>query len=95
MPGLGLPPCWGFSPTPKFVALSTFSSTSPLKGLTDQETAARLKAYGPNHWPSAQPRSVVPIALEVVKEPMFLLLLACGTICLTVGDVQEDHASSF
>ena len=39
--------------------------------------------------PSAKPRSVLAIALEVVKEPMFLLLVAGGLVYLLLGDLQE------
>jgi hypothetical protein len=46
-------------------------------------------------WPYATPpltskgRSILATAWDVVREPMFLLLLACGTIYLILGDVQE------
>jgi len=59
------------------------------QGLTTQEAAARLKTEGYNELPSAKQRSVWLIAFEVFKEPMFLLLVACGTIYLILGDVQE------
>ena len=39
--------------------------------------------------PSSRPRSVAAIAWDVVKEPIFLLLVACGTIYLFLGDKQE------
>ena len=39
--------------------------------------------------PSAKPRSVLAIAFEVAKEPMFLLLVAGGLIYLFLGDLQE------
>nr|WP_243687509.1 hypothetical protein [Methanobacterium formicicum] len=29
------------------------------------------------------------IVLEVIREPMFLLLIGCGTIYLILGDLQE------
>jgi P-type Ca2+ transporter type 2C len=61
-------------------------------GLTDTEAATRLQRDGPNELPSAQPRSVVVIALEVVREPMFLLLVAAGTIYLLLGDLEEAIA---
>lgn len=60
-----------------------------LKGLSEQEAAQRLQSEGYNELPSAGPRSIWTIALEVVREPMFLLLLACGGIYLAVGDMQE------
>ena len=59
------------------------------KGLTEAEAAARLQAEGFNELPQARRRSVLAIAFEVVREPMFLLLVACGLIYLLMGDRQE------
>src|SRR5512133_2506854 len=39
--------------------------------------------------PSSKPRNFFTIALGVVKEPMFILLVACGTLYLVLGDIQE------
>ena len=62
---------------------------SSLTGLSEQEAAARLRRDGYNELPSAKQRSIFAIAFDVVREPMFLLLVACGTIYLFLGDVQE------
>jgi P-type Ca2+ transporter type 2C len=59
------------------------------KGLSDDEAAARLRAEGYNELPSAKQRSIFAIAWEVAREPMFLLLVACGTIYLLLGDLEE------
>jgi len=59
------------------------------KGLTEAEAAKLLKDVGYNELPSAKPRSAFTIAFEVVKEPMFLLLVAGGLIYLLLGDLQE------
>ncbi|MEI8122678.1 MAG: HAD-IC family P-type ATPase, partial [bacterium] len=61
-----------------------------LRGLSETEAASRLKAEGYNELPQSKPRSIFAIALEVVKEPMFLLLVACGVIYLVLGDFQES-----
>jgi len=61
----------------------------PFRGLTDEEAARRQAAEGPNELPSAKKRGPFTIALEVVREPMFLLLIACGTLYLILGDVKE------
>jgi Ca2+-transporting ATPase len=58
-------------------------------GLSEAEAADRLKKEGYNELPSRGQRSILGIALEVVREPMFLLLVSCGVIYLLVGDVQE------
>ena len=62
---------------------------SQLVGLSYEEARERLKIDGPNELPSSKPRSLAAIAWEVVKEPIFLLLVACGTIYLFLGDKQE------
>ncbi|MEB2311152.1 MAG: cation-translocating P-type ATPase [Sorangiineae bacterium] len=58
-------------------------------GLSEREAGARLAAEGPNELRAARARSAFAIALEVVREPMFLLLLACGALYLTLGDLEE------
>ncbi len=65
------------------------SDFSGIPGLTPQEAATRLAADGYNELPSARPRTVAAIAWGVAREPMFLLLLACGTIYLVLGNVRE------
>ena len=64
-------------------------SNQPLAGLSEAEAAARILRDGFNELPSSQPRSVLRIALEVVREPMLLLLLACGSTYLLLGNEQE------
>lgn len=59
------------------------------KGLSQQEAGERLKKEGFNELPSSKPKGVLQIAVGVVKEPMFLLLVACGTLYLVLGDIQE------
>ena len=60
-----------------------------LTGLSEAEVAVRLQQHGYNELPSSQGRSFFATAWEVVREPMFLLLLACGTIYMLLGDTQE------
>lgn len=64
-------------------------SEEHLAGLFEVEAAARIARYGFNELSSSKPRSFVRIGLEVVREPMLLLLLACGSTYLFLGDVQE------
>ncbi|MFA6473208.1 MAG: HAD-IC family P-type ATPase, partial [Candidatus Latescibacterota bacterium] len=58
-------------------------------GLSEREAADRMNKEGYNELPSSEIRSTFLIAFEVIREPMFLLLVACGIIYLTLGDVQE------
>jgi P-type Ca2+ transporter type 2C len=58
-------------------------------GLKKEEAERRLLEEGPNELPSQKKRAALRILLEILKEPMFLLLLACGTIYLLTGDIEE------
>ena len=58
-------------------------------GISQKEASEILEKEGYNELPSSKPKSVFNIAFGVVKEPMFLLLVACGTLYLTLGDIQE------
>jgi Ca2+-transporting ATPase len=59
------------------------------QGLSQDEAARRLTVTGPNELPSARPRHLARIALEVAREPMLLLLIATGAIYLALGDLKE------
>src|SRR5581483_431187 len=58
-------------------------------GLSAAEARARLAADGPNVLPRAERRTVVAIVLGVLREPMFLLLIAASTLYLLLGDARE------
>jgi Ca2+-transporting ATPase len=62
---------------------------SPQAGLTEAEARRRLALHGPNELPSAGRRQVLAISLEVLREPMFLLLMAGAAIYLAIGDYRE------
>jgi Ca2+-transporting ATPase len=62
------------------------------EGLSDIVAAERLKAEGPNELPSAKPKGFLRIAAEVLREPMFLLLIATGAVYLVLGSVKEAIA---
>ena len=59
-----------------------------LLGLDEDAAAARLRAKGPNELPAAEHRGV-RVAIDVVREPMILLLMGCGTVYLFLGDARE------
>ena len=58
-------------------------------GLSSAEAKERLKQYGFNELPSSKPKNIFRIALEVIKEPMFLLLISCGILYIVLGDYKE------
>ena len=61
----------------------------PEQGLSETEAAARLQRHGTNELAATKTRSVLAIALGVVREPMFILLVACGAIYFLLGNRQE------
>jgi Ca2+-transporting ATPase len=62
---------------------------TPVSGLTEAEAARRLASEGYNELPDKKKRTLWHIALEVAREPMFLLLLVAGAIYLTLGDAGD------
>ena len=58
-------------------------------GLSSAEAAARLAAEGYNDLPSADHRSLLHIVRDVLREPMFTLLLGAGAVYLVLGDLGE------
>ncbi|MFA5825036.1 MAG: cation-translocating P-type ATPase [Gallionellaceae bacterium] len=58
-------------------------------GLSQEKATARLKLEGMNELPAADKRDLSGIALEVLREPMFLLLVVAGAIYLLLGDVSD------
>lgn len=60
-----------------------------LPGLSEAEASRRLKEDGFNEIPSSTGKDILATIWGIVREPMFLLLLACGTIYLLLGDIRE------
>ena len=60
-----------------------------VKGLSEMEAARRLTDEGYNEIRSARRRSILAIAFEVLREPMFILLVAVGVIYLILGEKKE------
>ncbi len=59
------------------------------RGLDEGEALARLQQEGPNELPGQKKRSLLAIGLEVVREPMFLMLVAAGTLYLLMGEPSD------
>jgi Ca2+-transporting ATPase len=57
--------------------------------LSEAAAAERLRADGPNELPSRETRRFRELVREVLREPMILLLLACGGVYLLLGDTRE------
>jgi Ca2+-transporting ATPase len=60
-----------------------------LKGLNSHEVEENRKQHGFNEIQSPVRKRIIQLFLEVVKEPMFLLLLLCGFIYFLIGQITE------
>ena len=58
-------------------------------GLSEAEAARRLADEGPNELPGDREHGFFRVLLDVVSEPMLLLLLGAATIYFVVGDARE------
>ena len=58
-------------------------------GLSSADAIRRLAEDGPNALPGGRRRTLLNIVWETAREPMFLLLLAAGTLYLVFGELQE------
>ena len=68
---------------------STINIPDKLTGLTESQVAEKLRTEGYNSLPSSKPKNIFTLALGVIKEPMFILLVACGSLYLVLGQLQE------
>jgi Ca2+-transporting ATPase len=59
------------------------------EGLSELQASERLARDGANELPVSRPRGVLRLLRDVVSEPMFLLLVACGAIYMALGDRHE------
>jgi len=58
-------------------------------GLDEAEAQRRLARYGPNAVAGRRSRGLVEIIRGILREPMFLLLLAAAGLYLIIGDIGE------
>ena len=64
-------------------------SENNIQGLSAQEAFERLAQDGYNELPSAKKRTFLHILWEVLREPMFLMLIVCGGLYFALGDPKE------
>ena len=65
------------------------NTTASLLGLSQAEALNRLALEGPNLLPTDKKRGLSVIFQDVLKEPMFLMLLASAAIYMVLGDRIE------
>ena len=60
-----------------------------IRGLDEGQVKKSREENGANELPQSKGRTLLQTAAGVIKEPMFLLLVACGAIYLALGDINE------
>jgi Ca2+-transporting ATPase len=65
------------------------TAAPPLPGLSAADAAARLQRDGPNLLPQPDRRRWPRMVLDVVREPMLLLLVAAAVLYLLLGDARD------
>jgi Ca2+-transporting ATPase len=63
---------------------------SELTGLSEAAAVERLRAEGPNALPDPDRKGFWKIIVEVLREPMFALLLVGGAVYLALGELKES-----
>jgi len=60
-----------------------------ISGLSEEEAERRLAEEGYNEIPGARRQNILRIAWDVIREPMFLLLVGAGIIYMILGDREQ------
>jgi len=69
--------------------MSTVNYDQSISGLSTAEAQRRLAASGYNELNPPRQRYVWHVVADVLREPMFMLLIAAGGIYLLLGDVED------
>ncbi|HQO46606.1 MAG TPA: HAD-IC family P-type ATPase, partial [Candidatus Cloacimonas sp.] len=59
------------------------------QGLTTKEVEDKLRQEGYNELPGSKSRNWCKLIWDVIREPMFILLVSCAVIYFFLGDLQE------
>ena len=70
-------------------AIPSLQLDDSVASLSVAQARERLQQEGPNTLPGGQRRSRWTMVADTLREPMFLLLLAAGTLYIVFGDLQE------
>src|ERR1035437_8890843 len=82
--------CESIRPTKtNYIMMKLDLTSEKYKGLTTNQVKEKLRTEGYNSLPSSKPKNFLSIVVGVVKEPMFILLVACGSLYLVLGELQE------
>ena len=68
---------------------ANLSASGPIQGISEELAQNRLKSEGYNELPQPDRRTPLRIVIEVIREPMLMLLLASGIIYMFLGDTTD------
>lgn len=68
---------------------ANLSASVPIQGISEELAQNRLKSEGYNELPQPDRRTPLRIVIEVIREPMLMLLLASGIIYMFLGDTTD------
>ncbi len=77
------------APPPSVGPLWAPPSPAPACGLDEAEAARRLREHGPNRLPEPPRRRLRGLLVDVLREPMFLLLVLAAALYIVLGDAAE------
>ncbi|MBK7009177.1 MAG: HAD-IC family P-type ATPase [Saprospiraceae bacterium] len=66
-----------------------YSMDNSQLGLSSDQVKSLQAQHGFNELPVEKKKSLLGVAVEVVKEPMFMLLMGCAALYTIMGDVKE------
>lgn len=67
----------------------TEEQVKKISWLSQQEVEIRIKQFGYNELPSSKEKNIFQILWDIIKEPMIILLIICGTLYFILWDLQE------
>lgn len=70
------------------IMLDNFT-TDTLKGLSQKEAEYKLQSDGYNELPTQKKQTPIDIFLNIIREPMLLLLLLSGIIYIFIGEIGD------
>jgi Ca2+-transporting ATPase len=64
-------------------------TSDQITGISEQQAQEIIKQNGYNELANQKPRNVFWLLIAVLQEPMLLMILACGTIYLLLGEMRD------
>ena len=68
---------------------ATAEEIGAISGLSEEQARRRFVEEGPNELAASKPRGALRIGLEVVREPMFVLLIAASSLYFVMGKLGD------